>query len=147
MSKNISTLFGVDFDKALKVILKYYFVKRHPKSKILTIHRLVQTILRHEIDGATQRGWAKNAVLAVNRVFPDPEELSNRPTCERLLPCAQACAERIEKWALKSEEAEDLLNQIGYYLEQAKPLYKRVLAIFGKIHGKEHPSVATSLTI
>jgi tetratricopeptide (TPR) repeat protein len=139
-------------DKALKVILKYSFVKRNPKTNILTIHRLVQTILRYEMDEATQQGWAEKAVLAVNRVFPDPEELSNHPTCERLLPCAQACAELIEKWILKSEEAGHLLNQIGYYLrnakgdnEQAKPLYERALAIWEKVHGEEHPLVATSL--
>jgi tetratricopeptide (TPR) repeat protein len=139
-------------DKALKVILKYSFVQRNPKTKILTIHRLVQTILRHEMDEATQRGWAEKAVLAVTRVFPDPEALSNRSTCERLLPCAQTCAELIDKWALKSEEAGHLLNQIGYYLrnakgdnEQAKPLYERALAIWEKAHGEEHPDIAQSL--
>jgi tetratricopeptide (TPR) repeat protein len=138
-------------NKALKVILKYSFVKRDPKNKILMVHRLVQTILRHEMDEATQRDWAEKAVRAVVSVFPNPE-FKNWATCERLLPCAQTCAELIEEWKLESEEAGRLLNQIGYYLieskadyEQAKPLLERALAIREKVFGKEHPDVAVSL--
>ncbi len=139
-------------DKALKVILKYSFVKRDPKTKILVVHRLVQMILRHEMDEATRRDWAEKAMRAVNHVFPSNIEVSEWATCERLLPCAQTCAELIEEWELESEEAGLLLNKIGYYLidrkaeyEQAKPLYERALAMSEKVLGKEHPSVATSL--
>jgi hypothetical protein len=42
-------------NKALKVILKYSFVKRDPKNNILMIHRLVQTIFRHKMDEALLR--------------------------------------------------------------------------------------------
>jgi tetratricopeptide (TPR) repeat protein len=139
-------------NKALKVILKYSFVKRDPKNKILMVHRLVQMILRHEMDEAMRQDWAEKAVRAVVSVFPNPKEFSNWLTCERLLPCAQSCVELIEEWELESEEAGRLLNEIGYYLknskadyEQAKPLYERALAIWEKVHGKEHPDVATSL--
>ena len=137
-------------DKALKVILHYSFVRRNPTTKLLTIHRLVQTILRHEMDKATQRDWAENAVRAVNSVFPDPE-FKNWSICERLLPSAQTCAELIEEWKLEFEEVGRLLNQIGVYsyykgnYESAKPLYERSLAIREKTFGKEHPDVAESL--
>ena len=138
-------------DKALKVILKYSFIKRHPKIKILTIHRLVQTILRHEMNETTRRGWAEKTVRVVNSVFPDIE-FKNWATCERLLPCAQICAKLIEEWKLVFEEAGRLLNEMGCYLydakadyEQAKPLYEGALAIKEKVFGKEHPEVAISL--
>jgi tetratricopeptide (TPR) repeat protein len=138
-------------DKALKVILKYSFVKRHPKTKILMIHRLVQTILRHEMDEAMQRSWAEETVRLMDSVF-QLAEFKNCLICERLLSCAQSSAALIEEWKLESEEAGRLLNKMGYYLdntkgdyEQAKPLYERSLAIREKVFGKEHPSVATSL--
>jgi tetratricopeptide (TPR) repeat protein len=139
-------------DKALKVILKYSFVnhhRHHRKTKILTIHRLVQTILRHEMDEVTRRGWADKAVRAVNSVF-EPE-FQNGLICERLLPCAQTCATLIEEWKLEFEEAGRLLNQIGEYsyykgnYESAKPLFERSLAIREKVLGKEHLNVANSL--
>ena len=138
-------------NEALKVILKYSFVKRDSKNKILMVHRLVQMILRHEMDEALLRGWAEKAVRAVNSVFPNPKDVSNWLSCERLLPCARTGVELIKKWELEFEEAGHLLNEIGYYLddkaeyEQAKPLYERALAICEKVFGKEHPNVATSL--
>jgi len=142
----------LELDKALKVILQYSFVQRNPTTKILTIHRLVQSILRHEMDEETQRAWAEKAVRAVNSVFPTGlVDISKWSTCERLLSCAQICAELIEEWKLEFEEAGLLLNQIAYYLddkaeyELAKPLYERSLAIWEKVHGKEHPHVATGL--
>jgi tetratricopeptide (TPR) repeat protein len=138
-------------DRALKVILHYSVVQRNPTTKMLTIHRLVQTILRHEMDKATQRAWAEKAVRAVNSVFPNPEEFSNGLICERLLPSAQTCAALIEDWKLESEEAGRLLNQLGEYsyckgdYESAKPLFERSLAIREKVFVQEHPDVATSL--
>jgi hypothetical protein len=101
-------------DRALKVILHYSFVRRNPTIKMLTIHCLVQTILRQEMDKATQRDWAEKAMRAVNSVFPNPEEVLNWPTCERLLPSAQTCALLIEEWKLEFAEAGRLLNKIGY---------------------------------
>ena len=142
----------LELDKALKVILQYSFVQRNPTTKILTIHRLVQSILRHEMDEETQRDWAEKAVRAVNSVFPDPEDVSNWSTCERLLPCAKTCVELIEEWKLESGKAGNLLNQIAYYLyhrkadyDSTKLLLERSLAIREKVFGKEHPDVAESL--
>ena len=140
----------LELDRALKVVLQFSFVWRD--SGMLRIHRLVQGILRHEL-GEEQRNWAEKAVLAVYNVFPQSDiEISEWPTCERLLPCALTCAELIEEWKLESEEAGVLLNQIASYLngskadyESAKSLYKLSLAIFEKIYGEEHSSVATSL--
>ncbi len=139
-------------DKALKVILKYSFVKRDPKTNILMVHRLVQTILRHEMDEAMQRGWAEETVRLVDSVFQPKAEFKNCLACGRLLPCAQSCAALIEEWKLESEEAGRLLNKMGYYLdnakgdyEQAKPLYERTLKIMNKFFQSDHPTVRTIL--
>ena len=141
----------LELDSALRVVLQFSFVWRDADKKLLRIHRLVQEIVRHEL-GEEQRIWAEKAVLAVNGVFPNPEDVSKWSTCERLLPCALTCAELIEKWKLESEEAIFLLNKIAYYLndskadhESAKSLCERTLAINEKVHGKEHPDVASDL--
>ncbi|MDM8568487.1 FxSxx-COOH system tetratricopeptide repeat protein [Thiotrichales bacterium HSG1] len=139
----------LEFEQALKVVLQFSFVWRD--AGMLRIHRLVQGILRHEL-GEEQKDWAEKAVLAMNRIFPYDMEVSDWPTCERLLPCALTCAELIEEWKLESEEAGILLNQIAYYLDDskadyksAKSLYERSLAIKEKVYGEEHSEVATGL--
>jgi len=99
----------VELDDARRVILKYSLVSYAPTTKIWSIHGLVQLILKPGMDETAQRTWAERAVRAVESAFPDPEELSNWADCERLLPCAQTCAELIEEWELEFEEAAHLL--------------------------------------
>ncbi len=141
---------ALELDRALRIVLQFSFVWRDSDKKLLRMHRLVQEIVRHEL-GEEQKSWAEKAMLAVNSIFPNPEDVSKWPTCERLLSCALTCAELIEEWELESEETGSLLNQIGYYLddkadyETAKLLYERSLSIREKVYGKEHHDVANSL--
>ncbi|MEK8021880.1 MAG: tetratricopeptide repeat protein [Candidatus Parabeggiatoa sp.] len=145
----------LELDQALKLIFQYSFVQRDPSSKILRIHRLVQTILRDEMDEATQRDWAEKAVRAVNRAFPDPDKFSNWSSCERLLPSAQTCAglliekwkleykeagrllpsaqtcaDLIEEWKLESEDAGCLLHKMASYLKRTKADYESAKLLY-----------------
>jgi len=140
----------LDLDEALSVIFKYSLVHRDPNTQMLSIHRLVQLILKQGMDETEQRDWAEKAVRAVVSVFPSVK-FETWARCERLLLCAQTAAALIEEWELEFAEAAFLLNQTGYYLNgkaeyaQALPLYERALAIDEKVYGKEHPEVATDL--
>ncbi len=60
------------FNAAIRELLKYSLVQRDPESKTLSIHRLVQEVLKDQMDEETQRQWAERAVRAVSRVFPRP---------------------------------------------------------------------------
>jgi hypothetical protein len=55
-----------------------------PHSKTLSIHRLVQDVLKDKMDKPTQRKWAQSAVKAVCQIFPTAE-FENWPKCQRLL--------------------------------------------------------------
>ena len=135
-------------DKLIGTLLHYSLVQR--KGDTLTIHRLVQHVLRNRLNSTTQRRWAERAVQIINQAFPTPE-FSTWSRCKQLLPHAQICARWIEKWALASEETGRLLNNTGLYLynsaayAESEPLYQRALHIREKILGAEHPDVATSL--
>jgi tetratricopeptide (TPR) repeat protein len=137
-------------DRAISDILKYSLLRRDPIARTLEIHRLVQAVLKEEMDEATQRLWAERAVRAVNRTFPGVE-FSTWSLCDRLLPQAHACAELINQWGFEFPEAAQLLNDAAFYLFErgrctdAEPLYVRALAIREKALGPEHPAVATSL--
>ena len=139
-----------EFTQMLKEATRFSLIDRTPSKKALDIHRLVQAVVKDAMKMPQQRTWAKRAVRAVNLAFPDVE-FSNWSTCDRLLPHAQACADRIAQFHFEFNEATRLLNQAGYYLSMraryidAESLFRRSLAIREKTLGLDHPDVASSL--
>jgi tetratricopeptide (TPR) repeat protein len=135
---------------AIKELLKYSLVDRDPETQTLSIHRLVQEVLKDQLNEETQRLWAERTVRAVSNVFPDPE-YTNWDICSRYLIHAQGCSDLIDRWELLFTEAASLLNRMGGYLrqrgeyEQAEPLYQRALALRERMLGPEHTDTATSL--
>jgi tetratricopeptide (TPR) repeat protein len=123
-----------------------------PDGKTLTMHRLVQAVIKDEMNGPTQQKWAERTVRAVNRAFPSVE-FANWSRCERLLPHVQACKDliNVSAWQLVLPEAGELLNDAGVYLRQrgryreAEPLYQQALALWEKVLGPEHADVWTGL--
>ena len=135
----------------IKELLKFSLIRRNPNSKTLSIHCLVQEALKDRMDETTQRRCAERVVLAVNRVFPDPE-FSTWSLCQRYLAQVQACAVLIKQWGMKFAEASRLLHRVGQYLYQraryaeAESLYQQALEIHEQVLGPEHPEVATILS-
>ena len=137
-------------NSCISEILKYSLLERDSHAKTLAVHRLVQAVLRQDMDEATQRLWAERALRAVNRAFPTVM-FSMWIICERILSQAHACAELISKWDLEFPEAARLLNETGFYLLErgrytaVEPLFEQALVIREKVLGPEHPDVAWSL--
>src|SRR5579863_1445322 len=77
-----------ELDEAIGILRKFSLVRRDPRTRTLTIHRLVQDVLKDGMDEETQRLWAERAVRAVNRAFPDVD-FAMWQRCERCLPHAQ----------------------------------------------------------
>jgi tetratricopeptide (TPR) repeat protein len=129
---------------AIAELLKYSLVRRNATTQTLTIHRLVQAVIRDEMDEQTQRHWAECAVRAVNQVFPS-EEAAPWPHSQRYLPQALVSQELITHWGLMLGEAARLLNSAGSYLkdrgqyQEAEPLYLHALTIEEKRYGRDHP--------
>src|SRR6266571_4578428 len=139
-----------ELNAAIEELRKFSLIRRDPETKTLTIHRLVQEVLKDGMDENTQRQWAERTVRAVNRALPYVE-FKTWERCKRCLPHAQVCAELIEQWSMEFNEAARLLNQAGEYLQaraqyaEAEALYQHALAIREKTLGAEHPDVAQSL--
>ncbi|MEO8955431.1 MAG: helix-turn-helix transcriptional regulator, partial [Ktedonobacteraceae bacterium] len=137
------------FDTSIEILSRYSLIQRNADMKRLSIHRLVQEVLKEGMEEGIQRQWIERIVRAVNRVFPDVE-FATWPECQRYLPHALICANLIERWEIAFPEAARLLDQLGLYLkelaqyQQAEPLLQRALAIREHTLGTEHPSTATS---
>ncbi len=139
-----------ELNDAIGELLKFSLVQRDSAANTITIHRLVQTVVRAGMDEATRRLWAERTVRAVSRALPD-FELTVQHVYQRFLPQIQACMALIEQLHMVFIEAAQLLYQIGFYLgkhaqyEQAEPLYQRALAIYEQELGHDHPYVVTSI--
>ena len=135
---------------AIRELLKYSLVHRDPETNTLSIHRVVQEVLKDQMDGETQRLWAERVVRALSHIFPYPE-YPKWDICLRYLLHAQVCSDLIKQRNLLFTEAARLLNYLGYYLwqrgeyEQAESLYQRALAICEKVLPSDHPFTAATL--
>ena len=141
---------GVALVKTIGEAGRFSLIRRNTKNGTIEIHRLVQQVLKDEMDKETRRLWAERAVRGLNEAFPYIEH-KNWPLCEKLLPHAQEAARPIEEYGFEFNEAARLLNQAGYYCTEraqyaeAEPLYERSLSIYEKALGPDHLEVATSL--
>ncbi|MEO8970535.1 MAG: FxSxx-COOH system tetratricopeptide repeat protein [Ktedonobacteraceae bacterium] len=139
------------FDAAIKELRKFSLLRRNPETKMFTIHRLVQAVIRDGMDEETQRQWAERTVRIVQRTFPN-SEFATWQRCQQCLPHVQVCASLIEQWQFVFQEAAQLLLQAGRYIyeqasfyAQAEPLLQQSLAIYEQALGPDHPELAQSL--
>jgi tetratricopeptide (TPR) repeat protein len=132
----------IKLNEAIADLRTYSLVRRNP-DHTLTIHRLVQAVLKQGMNANTRRRWAERAVRAVSHAFPEVD-YNTWLHCQQYIPQVQTCASLIDQWGMTFPEATQLLMQAGDYLEQsaqyaqADPLLQRALAIREKILGPEH---------
>ncbi len=137
-------------DAAIKELFRYSLIQRDAEQKLLSLHRLVQAVLKDAMDEEVQRTWAERAVRAVNRTFP-ADEFASWDRRRRLLTHAQSCADLITQWDIEFPVASRLLGEAGSDLQdhglyaQAEPLLQRALSIDEKRLGPDHPDVAIRL--
>ena len=143
-------------NEALEVLRRYSLVRRDASKHMLSIHRLVQTVLKENMDQETQRAWAERTVRAVNAAFPEANYGAgeNRQYyLQYYLPHVQECATLIEQYQLNFSEAAQLLYRAGAFLyfhgfhPQSRSLHRQALAIRKEVFGSEHPVVAESLNV
>ncbi len=125
----------MELDDTIAVLLNYSLIRRNLDRNTLTIHRLVQDVLKDSLDLDTQRQWAERIVRTVNLVFPQVT-FDTWQKCQRLLPHAQTCATLIEQWHFTFSETAQLLTKTGYYLREraqyaeAEPILVQALDIY-----------------
>jgi tetratricopeptide (TPR) repeat protein/DNA-binding XRE family transcriptional regulator len=137
-------------DAAIADLRRYSLLRRNPDLKTLTVHRLVQAVLKDGLEERTRLQWIERGIRAANRVFPEGE-FTTWQRCQRCLPQVQTLAVVIEEYNLSLQEAAQLLNKAGWYLvgralyAQAEPLLQRALTIRERVLGLEHPDTASTL--
>ena len=116
----------------------------------ISINRLVQVSLRHLQSPEQQRRWLDQAVLAVERVFPDGSQ-ETWSLCDRFLPHAIELDGLINQYAITTPSAALLLGAAAFYLDHrgqagaAEPLYQRALTIEETRPDADHGLLVTIL--
>ena len=120
----------------------------------LSVHRLVQAVVRERLSEDERRAWTDRAVDLVWSVFPKDLEDARTvwPICARWLPHARAATGHAEALGVAGEAVHLLLKDAAKYLRMrgafadSKELFSRALAIAERVHGPDHAHVATILT-
>jgi len=140
----------VGINNALGTLLRYSLIRRHSEAKLLSIHRLVQVVVRDGMQEDLQRTWAERTIRAIARAFPKVE-LKTWDQCRRLLPHALISLEYIDEYVLAFPEAVHLFNKTAMYLvihaqyTQAQLLLQKALDICQQILASTHPDTAITL--
>ena len=104
-------------DHLIETLRTFSLVQRDGEHNTLSMHRLVQTVLKEQLDEEKKSYWAELVVHAVNQLFPEVSVLKTWNVCQRLLPHALVCVTWIDCWHIETMEAARLLHQTGAYLE------------------------------
>ena len=138
-------------NQAIGVLLSYSLLKRQPEAHLLSMHRLVQAVLKDGMDVPTSHGWAERVVQAVNDALPAEVEYRTYARYERCLPHAQECAQLSEQKQFTTFAARRLLYLTGNYLSdharyaEAEAFYQHSLRIREQALGPDHSDVAHPL--
>ena len=119
---------------AIGVLRRYGLAKA--AADAITVHRLLQAVIRDGLDEDSQRQWAGSALAAVTAAFPrDTDDPSAWPRCQRLVSHALAAAGHAEQLAVDLDAVSLLLDRAGMYLQRrgqygpAAELLRRALAL------------------
>ncbi len=142
----------LQFNAVIKALLTYSLLQRNPTTQTLTIHRLVQVVLKGRLSETTQSMWTRRVLQAMSQLFPHDNFPANYwQICERLLPHALVCVTLLTRCDENEVPQIALMNHVASYLShraryaQAEPLYQRALHIGENMLRDEHPLMAETL--
>ena len=137
-------------NEAISALYAYSLVHRDLSNKTLSLHRLVQAVLKDTMSEQVQRLWVERVTRAIEGAFPEVE-FNTWEFCEGLVPHIQVIANELDRLGIDMVEAATLFHNTGWYLneraryEQAEAFYLRALALREKTLGPEHSDTATTL--
>ena len=138
------------FTEVVKSLRRYSLIEF--SGSTISVHRMVQAVVRDQLTTEDGERWAEAAVQLVDDAFPfDSGGVQNWSLCSRLLPHALAAAEYAEASDVAASATARLLNHTGVYLyergrfAEAKEMLERAHGIGNRVLGSEHPDTLTSM--
>jgi tetratricopeptide (TPR) repeat protein len=135
------------FNQAIEALRAYSLVQRDPTTNTLSIHRLVQAVVKDALNNQEHHLWTKRTIELIDAALPEVEH-KNWVFWERMLAQAMTCADLIAQNDPDLQEATHLLHQTGRYLRdrarysEAQPLLECALDLSERHQGSEHLDTA-----
>src|SRR6266567_788226 len=141
------------FDQTIAFLENLSLVQRQPETRTLSLHRLVQVVLKEHMPEAIRRLWVRRMLRTLSQLFPSDEKTQANywQSCERLLPHALACLAQSEQEVGEEVLSIPLLSHVATYLSdcsryaEAEALFQRAIRRGEQVLGVDHPQVATAL--
>ena len=138
------------FDEAIATLRRFSLIRRNRDNHTITIHCLVQTVLKEMMSETERYQWAERITRTVDRVLQDFHHFEH-VQYQRYLPHVRVCIGFIQQWNMTSIEAARVLSQTGLYLkdhaeyEEAESCLRNSLVIYEAHLGPDHIDVAINL--
>jgi hypothetical protein len=104
----------VQLDEALADLATLSLVRRDPHSRGMSVHRLVQDVVRSTLMEDEKRDWAERAVNAIAGALPGSEPY-HFSRFLRLVPQAHTAVELVTYWHIRTVEAARVLDRMGMH--------------------------------
>src|SRR5579859_3196231 len=139
----------------LSDLLAYSLLRRHPQTRTIMFHRLIQMVLKEGLPEAAQKEWACRVVLLMDQAFSLDQHTLNVeqwPWCEQVLPHVLLVIAQAARWQLTLPEYGSLVAKTATYFYQraryaeAEKFYQRGLCLQEESLGPVHPELAGILT-
>ena len=137
-------------NEALEVLCTFSLIRRHSESRTISMHRLVQAVVKDGLHEQEQRRWVTCVIEVLNTVFPEAEP-ETWEQCERFVLHVLACVPLTEGWEVPHLALASLLYKAASYLydqahySEAEPLFQRAWGIREQGLGPHHLQVAAPL--
>jgi len=138
-------------DAAIDILRRFSLLHRNPADTTLSIHRLVQAVLKDRMPRRRQKRWALRTIHVVNSAFSS-EIFETAPHQQRYISHARACLSLIEHFGFKHYAGAHLLMQAGWYLQErgfydeAEPFCLEALPLYERGAGINSPAMTVALT-
>jgi len=141
-----------EFNNCLKLLLNYSLIERDTNNKSLSIHRLVQTVIRELISEDNKKSLIDSLAKALwSLSSDDPNNPNTWSFYQKLLPSVTSLFDFAKLYQSNVIEVAYIFHQFGLYC-QTQALYTQSLTFYNlatdiyKHHfGDFHPDVATTL--
>ncbi len=140
----------LEWNQVVAAACAYSLLRRQPQEQTVSMHRLVQAVLKDMLPQAVQRTWKSRILGSMSALFPsdEKEQADYWQRCERLLPHALLCLTWSEEEALRVA----LMTHVATYLvarsrfAEAEALYLQAKRLGEQSLGADHPQVAEILS-
>ncbi|MBO0780190.1 MAG: helix-turn-helix transcriptional regulator [Ktedonobacteraceae bacterium] len=122
------------FDLALAALRGASLITIHPERKTLSVHRLVQAVLRDLLAPEEIDRWRERIARMLHATFP-PVQPETWPQCEQSVTQVLACFPWLKQMGSRFPEIGELCYQAGSYLlerrrmEEAAPLLEQAVIL------------------